>query len=202
MAEREGAAVVRLGDLASARQEFGEGRAPALRLFGALLRDLAATDPVGYAACCDALAAYDLRPDPARITAPTLVVGGSLDLATPLDHARELADGIADATLEACDIGHIAVEQPVAVGGALKRPSPRPERATVLNMCNILNSPHRKAANRTFGLAVIIRSRYRYLPNYCRDRLNECLSRIGPARCVHGSDQPCISSTSRETTKG
>ncbi|MGW6159794.1 hypothetical protein ACWFRM_42915, partial [Streptomyces sp. NPDC055144] len=50
----------------------------------ALLRDLAETDPVGYAACCDALAAYDLRSDLARITAPTLVVGGSLDIATPL----------------------------------------------------------------------------------------------------------------------
>ncbi|MGW6142907.1 alpha/beta hydrolase [Streptomyces sp. NPDC055140] len=83
------------------------------------MRDLAETDPVGYAACCDALAAYDLRSDLARITAPTLVVGGSLDIATPLDHARELADGIADATLEACAIGHLAVEQPEAVGAAL-----------------------------------------------------------------------------------
>ncbi|MFB7712313.1 alpha/beta hydrolase [Streptomyces sp. NPDC056105] len=83
------------------------------------MRDLAATVPVGYADCCDALAAYDLRPDLARITAPPLVVGGSLDLATPLDHTRELADGIADATLEACDIGHLAVEQPEALSAAL-----------------------------------------------------------------------------------
>ncbi|MFE4774207.1 alpha/beta fold hydrolase [Streptomyces sp. NPDC056713] len=59
------------------------------------------------------------RPDLARITAPTLAVGGSLDIATPLDHARELADGIADATLKACAIGHLAVEQPEAVGAAL-----------------------------------------------------------------------------------
>ncbi|MFG2520883.1 alpha/beta fold hydrolase [Streptomyces sp. NPDC048527] len=86
----------------------------------ALLGDLAATDPVGYAACCDALAAYDLRPDLARITAPTLVVGGSLDVATPLAHARELADGIAGATLETCAVGHLAIEQPEAVGAALR----------------------------------------------------------------------------------
>ncbi|MFE6807615.1 hypothetical protein ACFVEN_39060 [Streptomyces sp. NPDC057681] len=98
---------------------FGDPGTAETPLGRALLRDLAATDPVGYAACCDALAAYDLRPGLARITAPTLVVGGSLDLATPLDHARELADGIADATLEACAIRHLAVEQPEAVGAAL-----------------------------------------------------------------------------------
>ncbi|MFF1685004.1 MULTISPECIES: alpha/beta fold hydrolase [unclassified Streptomyces] len=70
---------------------------------------LSGVDPVGY----------DLRPDLARITAPTLVVGGSLDVATSLDHARERADGIADATLEACAVGHLAIEQPEAVGAAL-----------------------------------------------------------------------------------
>ncbi|MFF1735507.1 alpha/beta fold hydrolase [Streptomyces sp. NPDC058247] len=74
----------------------------------ALLAGLSGIDPVGY----------DLRPDLARITAPTLVVGGSLDVATPLDHARERADGIADATLEACAVGHLAIEQPEAVGAA------------------------------------------------------------------------------------
>ncbi|MFF4350256.1 alpha/beta fold hydrolase [Streptomyces sp. NPDC001530] len=56
-----------------------------------LLGNLADADPVGYAACCDALAAYDLRPDLARITAPALVVGGSHDTATPVEHAQELA---------------------------------------------------------------------------------------------------------------
>ncbi|MGW6402600.1 hypothetical protein [Streptomyces sp. NPDC055134] len=103
----------------SAGRWFGDPRTAETPLGHALLRDLAETDPVGYAACCDALGAYDLRPDPARVTAPTLVVGGFLDIATPLDHARELVDGIADATLEACTIGHLAVEQPEAVGAAL-----------------------------------------------------------------------------------
>ncbi|RFC77715.1 alpha/beta fold hydrolase [Streptomyces sp. AcE210] len=107
---------------------FGDPGAAETPLGRALLRDLAATDPVGYAGCCDALAAYDLRPDLARITAPTLVVGGSLDLATPLDHARELADGIADATLQACAIGHLAVEQPEAVGTVLSAHLRAPKR--------------------------------------------------------------------------
>jgi pimeloyl-ACP methyl ester carboxylesterase len=41
----------------------------------ALLQKLADADPVGHAACCDALATYDLRAELAGITAPTLVMG-------------------------------------------------------------------------------------------------------------------------------
>ncbi|MBF8194686.1 alpha/beta fold hydrolase, partial [Nonomuraea sp. K274] len=48
----------------------------------ALLDDLAATDPAGYAACCDALAAYDLRDALAAIKTPTLVIAGRDDPAT------------------------------------------------------------------------------------------------------------------------
>jgi 3-oxoadipate enol-lactonase len=84
-----------------------------------LLRNLATADPVGYAACCDALAVYDLRPELARISAPTLVVGGLHDTATPLPHARELADGIPGATFRKVATGHLAVEDPSAVGTAL-----------------------------------------------------------------------------------
>jgi pimeloyl-ACP methyl ester carboxylesterase len=115
---------------------FGDPRTAETPLGRALLRDLAETDPAGYAACCDALAAYDLRPGLARIAAPTLVVGGSLDIAIPLDHARELADGIADAALEACAVGHLAVEQPEAVGAALSTHLRAP-----LQMLNFLISP-------------------------------------------------------------
>ncbi|MGV4888043.1 alpha/beta fold hydrolase [Streptomyces viridosporus] len=84
-----------------------------------LLGTLAAADPVGYAACCDALAAYDLRPDLATISAPTLVVGGALDTATPLKHARELAEGIADSVLKTIPCGHLAVETPRALQDVL-----------------------------------------------------------------------------------
>ncbi|WP_309484301.1 alpha/beta fold hydrolase [Streptomyces himalayensis] len=84
-----------------------------------LLGNLADADPVGYAACCDALAAYDLRPELARITAPTLVVGGAQDSATPLAHAQELARGIPHATLEILACGHLAAEQPEALQDVL-----------------------------------------------------------------------------------
>ncbi|MEV8524924.1 alpha/beta fold hydrolase [Streptomyces sp. NPDC052000] len=78
-------------------------------------------DPAAYAACCDILAGLDLRPDLPRITAPTLVVAGRDDLATPPPHARELADGIPDAQLvELPRAAHLAnVEQPEAVRDAL-----------------------------------------------------------------------------------
>jgi 3-oxoadipate enol-lactonase len=83
------------------------------------LQDLATADPIGYAACCEALAVYDVRRDLRRITAPTLVLNGSQDTATPLPHARELAEGISGAKLVTVDTGHLAVEEPQAVGAAL-----------------------------------------------------------------------------------
>ncbi|MFF3597240.1 bifunctional 3-oxoadipate enol-lactonase/4-carboxymuconolactone decarboxylase PcaDC [Kitasatospora indigofera] len=86
-----------------------------------LVADHRAADPTGYAACCDALAAYDLRADLHRIDAPTLVVAGRDDPATPPAHGRELADHIPGATLlEIPDAAHLAgVEKPNAVLGAL-----------------------------------------------------------------------------------
>lgn len=84
-----------------------------------LLGSLADADPVGYAACCDALADYDLRPELVAISAPALVVGGTLDTATPLEHARELADGIPNAVLETIACGHLAAERPRALQDVL-----------------------------------------------------------------------------------
>lgn len=86
-----------------------------------LLDDLAAADPAGYAACCDALSAYDLRAELAAIGAPALVVAGRLDPATPPAHARELADGIPHATLvEVPGAAHLAnVDRPEPVTAAL-----------------------------------------------------------------------------------
>jgi 3-oxoadipate enol-lactonase / 4-carboxymuconolactone decarboxylase len=78
-------------------------------------------DANGYAACCEALGAFDLRAGLARITAPALVVGGRQDVPTPPAHSRELADGIPDASLtEVARAGHLAnVERPVPVTAAL-----------------------------------------------------------------------------------
>ncbi|WP_069812218.1 alpha/beta fold hydrolase [Streptomyces sp. TP-A0874] len=87
-----------------------------------LLADLAAADPAGYAACCDALADYDLRSQLGGITAPTLVIAGREDPATPPAHARELVDAIPGASLlELAGAAHLAgVERPAAVSGALQ----------------------------------------------------------------------------------
>jgi 3-oxoadipate enol-lactonase len=78
---------------------------------------LAAQPPDGYAACCEAIAAMDLRGDLGAIRAPTLVVAGAQDLAIPLEHQRRLAAGIADARLAIVEPGAhvVAVEQPAAV---------------------------------------------------------------------------------------
>ncbi|MBL1098260.1 alpha/beta fold hydrolase [Streptomyces coffeae] len=87
----------------------------------ALLADLRNTDPAGYAACCDALAAYDLRSVLSSITVPTLVVAGREDPATPPAHAREIADAVPGADLlELAGAAHLAgVERPEAVTAAL-----------------------------------------------------------------------------------
>jgi 3-oxoadipate enol-lactonase len=46
-------------------------------------RMIAATDPQGYTACCAVLRDTDLRVDAVQVKAPSLVISGSHDLATP-----------------------------------------------------------------------------------------------------------------------
>nr|WP_055505679.1 4-carboxymuconolactone decarboxylase [Nonomuraea pusilla] len=88
-------------------------------------------DPASYAACCDAIAAFDLTPRLGKIEADTLVIAGADDPATPVDHALALADGIPDARLEIVDdASHLAnVERPTTVTKTLlthlRPPSPR-----------------------------------------------------------------------------
>ncbi|WP_030018828.1 4-carboxymuconolactone decarboxylase, partial [Streptomyces monomycini] len=105
------------------------------RAADALLAGLRTVVPEGYAACCDALATYDLRGDLARIGAPTLVVAGRNDPATPPADARQLADGMPAASLtEIAGAAHLAnAEQPVPVLAALLghlTASPSPEHPT------------------------------------------------------------------------
>jgi len=78
---------------------------------------LAAAPADGYAWCCGAIERMDLRPALARIRAPTLVISGSEDPATPPEHQRLIADGIPDARHEAIGpAAHLAaVQQPDAV---------------------------------------------------------------------------------------
>jgi 3-oxoadipate enol-lactonase/4-carboxymuconolactone decarboxylase len=88
----------------------------------ALVGDQRRAEPAGYAACCRALAAFDLRGELHRVTAPTLVVAGRQDTATPPADARLLADAIPGATLLEIDgAAHLApAEQPERVLRALQ----------------------------------------------------------------------------------
>ncbi|MEV6016791.1 3-oxoadipate enol-lactonase [Streptomyces sp. NPDC051997] len=87
-----------------------------------LVRDQREADPGAYAACCDALAAFDIRDRLASITAPTLLIAGREDPATPPAHLREIADAVPGAALvEIPGASHLAPAQcPEAVLTALR----------------------------------------------------------------------------------
>ena len=95
------------------------GRAP--EIIGRFSAEFERTDPVGYAGCCEAIAAMDLRPDLLSITAPTLVRAGAEDPATPPGHGAEIADLVEGARLEVIPAAaHLAaVEVPGPVTTAL-----------------------------------------------------------------------------------
>jgi 3-oxoadipate enol-lactonase len=79
------------------------------------LRDqILSTSATGYAGCCDAIAAMDLLDSLRTITAPTLVVAGAQDPATPVEHAKVIAAGIPGAALTVLQPGaHLLnVERP------------------------------------------------------------------------------------------
>jgi 3-oxoadipate enol-lactonase len=75
---------------------------------------LLATPAEGYAGCCEAIAAMDLRAGLGSITAPTLVLAGADDPATPPPHAEAIVAAIPAARLEVvAGAAHLAnIEQP------------------------------------------------------------------------------------------
>ncbi|MFE2261335.1 bifunctional 3-oxoadipate enol-lactonase/4-carboxymuconolactone decarboxylase PcaDC [Streptomyces griseosporeus] len=75
------------------------------------------TDPGCYIAACEALAAFDVRPELGRVGVPTLVLVGSEDQVTGPAEARTLVAGIPDARLAVVPgASHLVpVEQPAAV---------------------------------------------------------------------------------------
>jgi 3-oxoadipate enol-lactonase len=90
---------------------------------GWVLDMLGQVDSASYAACCEALAAFDLTSRLPEIAAPTLVVAGADDPATPIEHALTLATGIPGALLSAVPgAAHLAsVERADAVTPAILR---------------------------------------------------------------------------------
>ncbi|HLG08603.1 MAG TPA: 3-oxoadipate enol-lactonase [Gaiellaceae bacterium] len=82
---------------------------------------LEATPRGGYAACCEAIARWDARTSLGAIRAPTLVVAGAEDVATPPDDAAFLEGAIPGAGLVVLPgAAHLAnVEQPELFNRAL-----------------------------------------------------------------------------------
>ncbi|HEY5431730.1 MAG TPA: 3-oxoadipate enol-lactonase [Solirubrobacteraceae bacterium] len=78
---------------------------------------IASIDPEGYAGCCEAIAAMDLRDGLDRITAPTLVIAGAQDPAIGPEHGQAIAQAIPGARFEVMDpAAHLAnVERPDVV---------------------------------------------------------------------------------------
>ncbi len=73
---------------------------------------LLSVPPEGYAGCCEAIAAMDLRADLPRVSAPTLVLAGSADPATPVPHAETIAALIPGARLAVVEgAAHLATVQ-------------------------------------------------------------------------------------------
>ena len=67
---------------------------------GALRAEFERCDPEGYAGCCEAIGAMDLRPALGSITAPTLVIAGAEDPATRPWHGAVIASGIPNSRLK------------------------------------------------------------------------------------------------------
>ncbi len=73
------------------------------------IRDmLLATPPAGYAACATAVRDMDQRASLGRIAAPTLVICGTHDPATPPEHARFIAQQVRTARLVELDSSHLS----------------------------------------------------------------------------------------------
>jgi 3-oxoadipate enol-lactonase len=83
-------------------------------LRSALRAMLTATDAEGYAGCCEAIAGFDAREQLHRLAAPTLVISGAEDAATPVGLQEQIADAIPGAQHEVvASAAHLAaVEQP------------------------------------------------------------------------------------------
>jgi len=75
---------------------------------------LSSTDREGYASCCEAIADMDLREDIKSISAPTLVIAGAEDPATPPEHGQLIAELIPGA--------HFEVISPAAHLATIERP--------------------------------------------------------------------------------
>lgn len=81
---------------------------------------IASIAPEGYAACCEALGASDLRGELARIATPTLLLAGESDPVTTVADAQAMQAGIAGAELAVVPASHLSnLEAPQAFEAAV-----------------------------------------------------------------------------------
>jgi 3-oxoadipate enol-lactonase len=114
-----GMAAVRDAVVSRFLSEGFQAREPEItRWFAEMLQT---TDPHSYIAACAALATADLRPVVPNITAPSLIIAGALDEATPPSQAAELHHNIAGSKLVVLeDASHLSsVEQSGAFNNLL-----------------------------------------------------------------------------------
>lgn len=86
-------------------------------------KDFATIDRDGYAACCEAIGRMDLRALLHRVSAPTTVIAGREDPATPVEMAEALQAGIAGSRLVVLTpAAHLlSIEQAERVAAELRR---------------------------------------------------------------------------------
>ena len=89
----------------------------------AKMKTMLLASPVdGYLACCEALSTLDQRALLPKITAPTLVIAGRHDKATPVEAGEAIRSGIPNAKIVVLDAAHISnVEQADAFTDAVMR---------------------------------------------------------------------------------
>ncbi len=125
---RERAAAVRAGgvetvaDAVVGRWLTPEGAARDPALAAELRAGLVATSTEGYAGCCEAIAGMRLEDGLAAVLAPTLVVCGAQDPATPPEHAVRIAARVPGARMAVVDgAAHlVGVERPQEVLGLIR----------------------------------------------------------------------------------
>ena len=85
-----------------------------------MIKMFVATPVAGFIGCCEAVRDMDHRDILGRITAPTLVMAGANDMATPVEGNDYIRAHIPGATLKILDAAHISnVEQPQAYTDAV-----------------------------------------------------------------------------------
>jgi 3-oxoadipate enol-lactonase len=90
---------------------------------------VAGLDPQGYAGCCEAIAAMDQRSSLGRISAPTLVIAGAEDPATPPWHGARIASAVGRSRLR------------VIRGGSHMANVSQPGEVTALLMAHLTGAP-------------------------------------------------------------